>query len=80
MQFSFVYQVTDHMAEILEQGIAINTHHGQYAQRKQRYRHDDNTDGSGHRNYHQLRIAHNRQKNNRFYGIPRFQHPAQDLA
>ena len=80
MQFPFVYHVPDHVAEILEQRVAVDAHHRKHPQREQRYRHDNNADGSGHRDHHQLRISQKRQKNNRFYGISRFQHPAKDLT
>lgn len=68
------------MSYILEQGISINSHHGQHTKRKQRYRCNHNANRAGHRNHKQNRISHQDQEDNCLHCISRLQHAAEDLA
>lgn len=80
MDFSSAPRKLYDVAQILEQGIAIDTHNGQNSQREQGHGHDDDFDGAGNREPHQLRVACQNQQEPGFHGVPQLQHPAQYLA
>ena len=45
------------MAQVLEQGVTVNAHDSQHSQGEQGHGHDDDFNGAGHREPHQLRVA-----------------------
>ena len=57
MDFSSAPGELHDMAQILKQRIAVDTHNGQNPQWEQSHGHDDDFDGAGDREPHQLRVA-----------------------
>ena len=68
------------MPQVLEQGVSANSHECDHCQRNQGHGHDNNTNGGGHRNPLDFRVAHHDHKGNRLHGIPGFYHTAQQFA
>ena len=68
------------MSQVLEQRIAVDAHNCDHTQRDQGHSHNNDTDGSGHGDPHQLRIAHQQDQGTGFHRISGFHHAAQELA
>ena len=68
------------MPQILEQGISIDSHDGNNAQRKQSYRHYNDPDGSRQRQPHQFRISYQTYQSNCPDGISCYHHAAEEFT
>ncbi len=68
------------MPQILEQGISIDSHDGNNAQRKQSHRHYNDLNGSRQRQPHQFRITYQAYQSNCLDGISGFHHAAEEFT
>ena len=67
------------MSQVLEQRITVDAHDCDHTQWDQGHSHDDDTDGSGHGDPHQLRIADQEDQCTGFHCISGFHHAARSL-
>ena len=69
-----------HMGNILEQGVAAQSHQSKNAQRKQGHGHDHHLRCDRQVEPHQFRVSHNQQQSAGLNGVSGLQHPSHQLS